>query len=459
MKIKKIKWDNHPVLKNLELDFTNQTTGQPFDNILFAGENGTGKTTILEAISTFLNLGSFEYFEYIEYFVNGELLKVKPYSTTEYHKFGFHTLEDSTGANSDINTGKNHSPELIESNHKDIRHNGCIFSKARSDFKTEKITSTTTKELDSEKYEKDNEDNFTFLKQLLVDIQNQDNNDYSKINKIKSEKGELPMSYPDFYKTSKIYRFNEAFDKFFDKIKYSGIEDKNEEKQILFKKNNSLITIDNLSTGEKQIVFRGAYLLRNANNLNGSTIMIDEPELSMHPKWQEKILQYYKNLFTNNTGSQKAQLFFATHSEHVLNEALKDQNNNLVIILSDNAGIIESKRIDTPSVLPSITSAETNYRAFDIISNDYHIELYGWLQQKENLNTVKACDEFIKRQALYDRTKHEKRSSFTPPTGQLINYFTLPTYIRNCIDHPNTTTTFSESELRVSIELLIELVK
>lgn len=187
--------------------------------------------------------------------------------------------------------------------------------------------------------------------------------------------------------------------------------------------------------------------------------MIDEPELSMHPKWQEKILQYYKNLFTNNTGSQKAQLFFATHSEHVLNEALKDQNNNLVIILSDNAGIIESKRIDTPSVLPSITSAETNYRAFDIISNDYHIELYGWLQQKENLNTVKACDEFIKRQALYDRTKHEKRSSFTPPTGQLINYFTLPTYIRNCIDHPNTTTTFSESELRVSIELLIELVK
>ena len=185
MKIKKIKWDNHPVLKNLELDFTNQTTGQPFDNILFAGENGTGKTTILEAISTFLNLGPFEHFEYIEYFVDGILLKVKPSSMIEYHKYGFHTLEDSTGANSNINTGKNHSPELIESNHKDIRHNGCIFSKARSDFKTEKITSTTTKKLDSEKYEKDNEDNFTFLKQLLVDIQNQDNNDYSKINKIK----------------------------------------------------------------------------------------------------------------------------------------------------------------------------------------------------------------------------------------------------------------------------------
>lgn len=57
MKIKKVKWSNHPILGNLELDFTNQVTGEPFSNILFAGENGSGKTTILETISTFLNLG------------------------------------------------------------------------------------------------------------------------------------------------------------------------------------------------------------------------------------------------------------------------------------------------------------------------------------------------------------------------------------------------------------------
>ena len=71
MKIKKIKWPNHPILGNLELDFTNNANGQPFNTILFAGENGTGKTSILETISTFLNMGSFQFFDYIEYVVNG----------------------------------------------------------------------------------------------------------------------------------------------------------------------------------------------------------------------------------------------------------------------------------------------------------------------------------------------------------------------------------------------------
>ena len=49
-------------------------------------------------------------------------------------------------------------------------------------------------------------------------------------------------------------------------------------------------------------------------------------------------------------------------------------------------------------VLPSITAVELNYVAFDIVSNDYHIELYGYLQQKVALSlgksscSVKECD-------------------------------------------------------------------
>lgn len=36
------------------------------------------------------------------------------------------------------------------------------------------------------------------------------------------------------------------------------------------------------------------------------------------------------------------------------------------------------------------------------------------------------------------------------------NYYTFPTYIRNAIDYPNPSRTFTEEELRVSIERLIE---
>ncbi len=182
--------------------------------------------------------------------------------------------------------------------------------------------------------------------------------------------------------------------------------------------------------------------------------MIDEPELSMHPKWQEKILQYYTGLFRNNAGTQRAQLFFATHSDHVLKRALADQTNNLIVVLERDGANIKTKRIDSPSVLPSITSAETNFLAFDLISNDCHIELYGWLQDKESKNTVKSCDDFIVAQQQYQTAIHSKPSNFGAT-----NYFSLPTYIRNAIHHPDSGNTFTASELRTSIDLLIELCK
>jgi hypothetical protein len=359
-------------------------------------------------------------------------------------------MTDDTGTTTAMHSNINNSPELIDTNTLDIRHYGCVFSKARADYQTSIITSTTTKALDLEKYDIDNEDDFTSSKQLIVDIQNQDYSEYAEINKTL---GATPKSWDEFYPGSKIYRFKNAFDSFFDKIKYGKVSDKNSEKEIIFKKNNKDIPIDKLSTGEKQIVFRGIYLLKNSKRLNGAAIMVDEPELSMHPKWQKKILKYYKDLFTEGA-VQKTQILIATHSEHVLNEALKDKSANIVIALSEVGGTITAKRIDAPSVLPSITNAETNYLAFDIISNDYHIELFGWLQQKESKNTVKSCDDFIKNHSLYNSSLYNKSSSFGTTT-----YNTICTYIRNAIDHPDPSRTYTESELRISTELLIQLCR
>lgn len=448
MKIKKVKWKNHPILGDLELDFVNSASGIPFDTILFAGENGTGKTTILESISTFLNRGSFEYFETIEYIINGRIYIANPLPHTSVKDF--YTMTDDSGTVSQMHSNKNNSPELIDNNPLDIRHYGCVFSKARADYRTSKITSTTTKSLDLEKYDIDQEDDFTSSKQLIVDIQNQDHSEYADIN---SQLGTSPKPWDDFYLTSKIYRFKNAFDNFFEKIKYQKVIDRNSEKEIVFKKNSIDISIDKLSTGEKQIVFRGIYLLKNSKKLDGAAIMIDEPELSMHPKWQKKILKYYTDLFTESN-IQKTQLFIATHSEHVLSEALSNKVKNIVIVLTEIGGVISVKKIDAPSVLPSITSAETNYLAFDIVSNDYHIELYGWLQRKESKNTVKSCDDFIKTHSIYNSTIHSKASSFNTTT-----YDTISTFIRNAIDHPDPSRTYTEEELRTSTELLIQLFR
>lgn len=449
MKISKVKFRNHPILGGLLLDFNNTSTNTPYETIVFAGENGTGKSTILEVLSDFLNAGSFEYFDFITYVTDeGETFKaVHPSDDTTYKNF--FDLIDENQERILIRQDRNNDRARMDSNTKDLRYYGCVYSKARADYKTKKITTTTTSSLDKEKYDVDDDD-FTSLKQLVVDIVNQDNNSYAEANKIL---GGSPKSWDEFYPESNLFRFKNAFDKFFDKLAYDKVTDINDEKTITFLKNGSSIPVDELSTGEKQIVFRGIYLLRNSDLLNGSAIFIDEPELSMHPKWQQRILGYYKDLFTRNN-KLKAQLFFATHSDHVLKDAISNKIENLIIVLEEDNGVVKAKKIDSPTVLPSVTSAETNYLAFDIISNDHHIELYGWLQDKESKNSVKLCDDYIKSHSLFDSSKHYKSSIFGRTT-----YETLPTYIRNAIHHPDSGSVYTEAEMRTSIELLIDLCR
>jgi energy-coupling factor transporter ATP-binding protein EcfA2 len=91
------------------------------------------------------------------------------------------------------------------------------------------------------------------------------------------------------------------------------------------------MSIERLSSGEKQIVFRGGFLLKDKGVHNGSIVLIDEPEISLHPKWQLDILDFYKNVI-NSEVNAKSQLFVATHSPFVIHNP--NRRNDKVIILS-----------------------------------------------------------------------------------------------------------------------------
>jgi ABC-type Mn2+/Zn2+ transport system ATPase subunit len=130
MKIKKAKWSNHSVLGDLELDFMAPDTGQPYDTIILAGENGSGKTTILDTLSKFLNKGNLKEFEYIEYITTNEVLKALPAGNDIGYK-----LQKSDGSIEHLRTNSNTNSHLIENNPNDIRYYGCIFSKAQADTK------------------------------------------------------------------------------------------------------------------------------------------------------------------------------------------------------------------------------------------------------------------------------------------------------------------------------------
>lgn len=468
MKLRKVKWQNHPVLGNLEIDFL-RSDGTPYDNIILVGENGAGKTSVLTTISTFLNIGDFDCFEYFEFETDGITYRALHREEGQGNSTFFRLQDCSTGAISRINRDRHNSIQNIFNNTQDPRSYGCVLSKARADYQTDKITQTTTKSLDAEAHSIDSEDKFTSLKQLFVDVKSQDDHLFRALNKNRSQ-SEMITEKEFEQRQSKLYRFVKAFDEFFSDahLYFHDVEDNNDHKEILFKKFDKDVPIDNLSTGEKQIVFRGIYLLRNLAKLNGGTIFVDEPEISMHPLWQKKILAYYQGLFTNVQHQQVAQMFFASHSNYVLESALAKHDENLVIVLLNQGGTIQARKVEsTERALPHISSAEVNYLVFNLPSRDYHNELYGYLQIKEGVaNTgtpynVKECDDFIKRNAQYDATRHYKRYNYTDRNGHAHYYETLPSYIRNCIDHPNPPThpEPNDDEVKISIDLLRALCR
>ncbi|MBE5858238.1 MAG: ATP-binding protein [Lachnospiraceae bacterium] len=441
--IKKIKWKDHSILGNLELNLCNDK-GEPYNTIILAGENGTGKTTILETLAEFLARKSLVPFDYIRYNIENKDFEVH-YDDKCNPEVGFHirtSIQDGQEKNINASTGFN--PNQIEEDLEDIRHYGFSYSKARSGFKTRIVNTVTTMQVDSDKYNDDDDDDFTSVKQLFVDLSVQDHSDWWDISK--NQKG---AKIEQFEPKSRLFRFMNAFNSFFEDIRFEKIDDNNStEKRILFKKNGKDIPVDSLSTGEKQIVFRGAKLLRNMKSIKGGIVLIDEPELSMHPKWQVKILDYYRNLFTEN-GTQIAQMILATHSDYVIKRALEDEDNVLIIVLKEEDGLISAREIKKPAVLPTITNAETNYLAFDIIMIDYHIQLYGYLQTLIQKEKIIECDKFIEEHHLYNPAKHERLYEYKKK-----NYKTICTYIRNAIDHPDSGKEYTDEDLRISTELL-----
>ena len=116
--------------------------------------------------------------------------------------------------------------------------------------------------------------------------------------------------------------------------------------------------------------------------------------MSLHPKWQEKVHSYFKQLFTDVSGIQQNQIFMASHSSAFLKKTLMDES-SLVVRLINHNGRVEAQRIEHPTYLSDVTFAEVNYLVFDIVSAEYHNQLYCQIQNRHNLLKVKACDDYM----------------------------------------------------------------
>lgn len=481
MKIKRIQLENNVFFGNTTFDFVDDN-GQIMDNIIFAGENGIGKTQLLNLIYEFSMLPtsgivrnekrkftvvlSDEELSQLTSNIDSAMMPEPP--TGEFEITQDYTVQPNYWNRLkvnywSINENGASSKESIDASHLFANANikkvfKSVFSTVEINYNSQPTSTITAQEVDQELEDSiRSSDNLgTEIQQLFIDIYT---NDAMDLNNWVNEHEN--MAPPAEIKSIRINRFKNAFSTIFNNLNFCKISTENNVKKAIFKKDDVEIDIDALSSGEKQIVFRGAFLLRNQQSIRGNVVLIDEPEISLHPKWQEKIFEYYRKLFVDENGKQTSQMFIATHSQYVLDVALSENNASIFLMKKIGNNNIEMKKItNSLLVLPSVTVAELNYVAFDVLSNDYHIELYGYLQQKiassqgiEECSIVR-CDEYIRQQPEYDSTLHRKESSY-----KRTQYFTLPTYIRNAIDHPSPEKVVTKDELRCSIELLIELCR
>ncbi|GAB2026136.1 AAA family ATPase [Lactovum odontotermitis] len=438
MKITKLEVKGHPVLKDFSLDFTNSLTGQAYNNIVFAGENGRGKTTILEILSEMRWL-----------FLSGQnngsldLNNRFPYEITLSLETGVEMTSNVNEKNPSLRKIVIHDEFRPEEHPMGKYLLNTIYSTVGIDYTFSESRNIQNRTVDSEQSNSDrvrgNRSESKIpqeLNELFVSINNQDSVELS------TWVDENPNKVvPNSEKHKRMRRFNEAFSKMFSDLEFKRIS---ESQEVLFSKNGAEINLSNLSSGEKQIVFRGGYLLKDINIYQSPFVMIDEPEISLHPKWQEKIFEFYTSLFEG----LDAQIFMATHSEYVVESALKGENSLVYILSSDGV-----RKINQSPVLGKITGAETNYIAFGTRAIEYHNQLYSELQTISKKEVVKEFDCWLEQHDI-PKDRERKRTD-----KDKVIACTLCSYIRDEYHHPTKNNPYSEKEVKESISEMVKVLK
>ena len=269
-KIRKIKFQEHPILKNLELDFCGKD-GKAFDTIIFAGENGTGKSTIINALYEIASY-TVKYPVLVEFEYKGKIFSIR-YYLKEINGKNYIYANDEQGMNTYIGSGdiKNRYPF------------SGIFSDVDINFHADDVSTVTSLTLDSIKDSRRSTEKLpTQINQLLVDIQSMDDGELARAYRTAKE---LKQSVEDIVFQERMPRFTTAFNRMFESLKYSRIE------------------------------------------------------ISLHPNWQVKVMDYYKGIFTN-CGEQTSQIFAVTHSPFVIHNDTRRNDKVIIFSRDDNGDIV-----------------------------------------------------------------------------------------------------------------------
>ncbi len=159
---------------------------------------------------------------------------------------------------------------------------------------------------------------------------------YYKYGKTNQKAKESIVKYIDKLIYEKDVRGSEAYSQLKDKVSslfnrlslQINFDRLDKDKELYFSNGQTdLIKLNDLSGGEKEIITKVLPLF--LDDVKESVILIDEPESSLHPEWQNQILDIYREFAIKNNN----QFIIATHSPHIAGAV---ENNSLRLFVNEN---------------------------------------------------------------------------------------------------------------------------
>lgn len=206
------------------------------------------------------------------------------------------------------------------------------------------------------------------------------------------------------------------------------------------------IPINKRGSGVKRLIllnfFRAEAERRsNTGNNKGIIYAIEEPETSQHNANQQILIEALRNLSQSNN----TQVVLTTHSAYMVKHLNFD---NLRIIIDDDHGFKEIKgALPVQLQYPSLN--EVNYIAFDDASEEYHDELWAYIEFQQ------WKDEYKQEKKTRDYIRILNNGS------QKTEQKTLTEYIRHIIHHPENhhNAPYTMEELKESIDSMREFIQ
>tara|TARA_R110002096_G_scaffold433587_2_gene652602 strand:- start:28 stop:1551 length:1524 start_codon:yes stop_codon:yes gene_type:complete len=195
------------------------------------------------------------------------------------------------------------------------------------------------------------------------------------------------------------------------------------------------IPINKRGSGVKRLIllnFFRAEAERRQKEINVPSIIyaIEEPETSQHPNHQRKLIEAFLEL----SKADKTQVILTTHSPAIVK--MLDFEHLQLIKDGEEKEVINIERNNLP--YPSLN--EVNYLAFGESNDEYHNELYGFIESEELLQSFKQEKAtMLYRRQLRNGIREEQKI--------------LSEYIRHQIHHPENTENvrFTNEQLQQSI--------